>query len=280
MAPLRTTLAWVGVASALLASCGSKGGSPGAAGAASSSAGASVNSAGSAPGGASNSGGADIGAGAGNAPGAGAEAGGASAVGGANAVGGASAVGDIDCRAKGDGKSTITLINHCTQVLSFRGSKIEGGDLAPGAHACRDVGSATESIPAIRYWGFIGADPGGEKYTLAELTLNTDFNDFDWYNISHVDAHNLPMQIRAVDMPSCRVLTCAQSLLANCPPEGQFKDASGNVVSCVSPDRNDPNSPVAKYFEASCKDAYSWSGDDADSVVACAGEDYDIVFCP
>ena len=70
------------------------------------------------------------------------------------------------------------------------------------------MGTAVEAIDAIRFWGYIGEDPGGEKYTLAELTLNTDFNDFDWYNISHVDAHNLPMRIIPVDMPDCRVLTC------------------------------------------------------------------------
>jgi hypothetical protein len=189
-------------------------------------------------------------------------------------------VGPIACRATGDDKSTITLVNKCTQALSFRGSDIDGGELQPGEHACRDVGSATESIPAIRYWGFIGEDPGGEKHTLAELTLNTDFNDFDWYNISHVDAHNLPMQVEAVDMPDCRVLTCAESLLEGCPAEGQLHGTGGELISCFSPNRDDPNSVVAQYFEASCDDAYSWSGDDSESVAACAGEDFDVVFCP
>ncbi len=204
--------------------------------------------------------------------GAAAEAG--AATGGAN-----NASGEITCRAQGDGKSTITLLNQCTSPLTFAGSKITGGTLAPGEHACRDVGSATESIPAVRYWGWLGEDPGNERYTLAELTLNTNFNDFDFYNISHVDAHNLPMQVQPVAMPNCRVLTCAMSLLANCPSVGQERDASGKVISCFSPDRNDPNSVVAQYFEAGCKDAYSWSGDN-DSVAACAGEDYDVVFCP
>jgi hypothetical protein len=187
---------------------------------------------------------------------------------------------EIMCRSTGDGKSTITLINLCAVELSYRGSGIEGGVLAPGAHACVDAGSATEEIPAIRYWAYSGEDPGGERYTLAELTLNTTFNDFDWYNISHVDAHNLPMQVMAVDMPECRTLTCAESLLEGCPAEGQLKDGSGTVISCFSPNRDDANSAVAQYFEASCADAYSWSGDDQDSVVACAGEDYDVTFCP
>ncbi len=188
--------------------------------------------------------------------------------------------GPIDCRAKDDGKSTITLINHCQSTLSVRGSDIQGAELMPGEHACRDVASDVESLPAIRFWGFIGEDPGGERYTLAELTLNTDFNDFDWYNISHVDAHNLPMQVSAVEMPKCRTLSCPNSLLPDCPAEGQLKDASGTVISCFSPHRDDKDSVVAQYFEAGCADAYSWSGDDQESVVACAGEDYDVVFCP
>jgi hypothetical protein len=202
------------------------------------------------------------------------------AAGGTPSTGGAPLVGPIECRASGDGKSTITLINHCGEALTFAGSDIEGGLLQPGEHACRDVGDAVMELPAIRFWGYIGMDPGGERYTLAELTLNTDFNDFDWYNISHVDAHNLPMQVSAFEKPNCRTLTCADSLIPNCPAEGQLKDAQGKVISCFSPNRDDANSTVAKYFEAGCADAYSWSGDDQESVVACAGEDYDVVFCP
>jgi hypothetical protein len=195
--------------------------------------------------------------------------GGGSAEGGRGGQGsGAPGSGPIDCRAKGDGKSTVTLINHCQGSLSYRGSGLTGGELAPGEHACEHVGNTVESIPAIRFWGFIGPDPGGERYTLAELTLNTDFNDFDWYNISHVDAHNLPMQVSAVAMPSCRTLTCGKSLLEGCPAEGQLEDQAGKLISCFSPQRDDRNSQVAKYFEAGCADAYSWSGDDQDSVVA------------
>lgn len=193
---------------------------------------------------------------------------------------GGGAAGPVECRKAGDGKSTISFINQCPGTLSFRGSKIEGGELKQGEHACRDVGDVATEIPAIRFWGFIGEDPGGERYTLAELTLNTSFNDFDWYNISHVDASNLPMSVTAVDMPKCRTLSCPNSLLPDCPAIGLVKDSKGNVISCYSPMRDDKNSVVAQYFEMSCKDAYSWSGDDQESVVACAGEDYDVTFCP
>jgi len=188
-------------------------------------------------------------------------------------------IGPIDCRAAGDGITTITFVNGCDAPLSYRGSMIDGGELAPGAHACHDLGDAVVPISAIRYWGFVGRDPGGEHHTLAELTLNTDFNDFDWYNISHVDAHNLPMQIVPFGMDDCRTLSCAENLLPGCPSEGLFH-VGDELVACYSPERDNPDSPVAQYFEASCADAYSWSGDDAESVATCTGEDFDIVFCP
>lgn len=190
------------------------------------------------------------------------------------------APGEVDCRASGDGKTTLAFVNKCDQPLRFTGSRIGGGELGPGQFACRDVGTSEEPLSSLRYWAYAGSDPGGGRYTLAEMTLNTDFNDFDWYNISHVDAHNLPMAIVPVDQPDCRTLSCPESLLAQCPEVGRRKDASGATISCVSPDRDDPENPVAAYFEAQCDDAYSWSGDDQESMAACAGEDYDIVFCP
>ncbi|MGK3966777.1 thaumatin family protein [Sorangium sp. So ce118] len=187
---------------------------------------------------------------------------------------------EVDCRTAGDGKSTLAFVNKCDQPLQFLGSLIDGGELGPGQFACRDVGTSEEPLSSLRYWAYAGSDPGGGRHTLAEMTLNTDFNDFDWYNISHVDAHNLPLAIVPVDLPDCRTLSCPESLLARCPEVGRYKDASGATVSCVSPDRDEPANPVAVYFEEQCKDAYSWSGDDQESMAACAGEDYDIVFCP
>jgi hypothetical protein len=192
--------------------------------------------------------------------------------------------GDIACRVAGDGKTTLAFVNRCASTVSFAGSDIAGGTLAPGAVACVDVGSATEAISGKRYWGWVGTDPGPERHTLAEFTFNTDFHDFDWYDISHVDAFNLPMQIVPVGHADCPTLTCAADFLLGCPAVGQYRDSSGQIVACVSPERDNPQSPVVQYFE-SCDDAYAWSGDDANGsdpspMRACAGEDWDIVFCP
>ena len=193
-------------------------------------------------------------------------------------------VGEITCRMAGDGKTTLVFVNGCGGTLTFAGSDIAGGTLAPGAHQCVDIGTATEALSSKRYWGWLGADPGPEHHTLAEFTFNTSFHDFDWYDISHVDAHNLPMQIVPVGHPDCHTLSCPMELLSGCPTVGQYRDSSGKVVACVSPERNNPTSPVVQSFEA-CDDAYAWSGDDANGtdpspMRACAGEDWDIVFCP
>ncbi|HSC88320.1 MAG TPA: thaumatin family protein, partial [Polyangiaceae bacterium] len=139
----------------------------------------------------------------------------------------------IDCRTAGDGKTTVVFVNGCNRALEYRGSDMPGGTLQPGAFACVDVGSNVETISSKRYWGFIDEDPGGEHHTLAKFTFNTDFYDFDWYNISHVDAHNLPMQIVPVERPDCQVLTCEESWLATCPEAGKYEDSQGQVVSCV-----------------------------------------------
>ena len=204
-------------------------------------------------------------------------------------VGGANASIDpgqipVDCVHDGDGKTTLAFVNGCAKSVSFRGSDIAGATLTPGAFQCVDIGSDVEALSAKRYWGFSGEDPGAEHHTLAELTFNTDFNDFDWYNISHVDAFNLPIQIVPLARPKCDVLTCADDWLEACPSIGHYEDSQGAVVACVSPERDNPDSPVARFFEA-CDDGYAWSGDDQKGtdpspVRACAGEDWKIVFCP
>ncbi|MBN2715174.1 MAG: hypothetical protein JXX14_04920 [Deltaproteobacteria bacterium] len=186
---------------------------------------------------------------------------------------------DGECAVHGDGLSSLQFVNQCGDVLTFKGSDIESGMLPPGQSDCRHLGSEVAPISSIRFWGYIGPDPGGEHHTLAEMTLNTDFYDFDWYNISHVDAFNLPMAIVPLEMSDCPTKSCPDDLLPDCPEIGQFL-IDGNLVSCVSPDRNNPDSVVARYFDEGCTEAYSWSGDDADSMAACAGEDYAIVFCP
>lgn len=216
----------------------------------------------------------------------GSSGGGSTPTGGQDGLGGGDSdpTGAIACRTDGDGKTTLAFVNRCADPLAYAGSELTGGLLDPGQVVCIDIGSDVEALSAKRYWGWVGEDPGAEHHTLAEFTFNTDFHDFDWYNISHVDAFNLPMQIVPAARADCDTLTCAEDLLTSCPTVGAYEDEAGTITACVSPDRDDPSSPVAMYFER-CDDAYAWSGDDQQGddpspVKACAGEDWDIVFCP
>lgn len=250
----------LGAASLLLVACGT-----------------STSSVGNAAGGAN--GGASVGGtSTGGASGGGTSTGGASIAG---ASGGGAQSGD--CVHDGDGRTTLAFVNRCAKPVTFAGSDIQGSTLASGALRCIDVGNATDAISSKRYWGYSESDPGAGKYSLAEFTFNTDFQDFDWYNISYVDAFNLPLQIVPLARSNCKTLTCATDLLSACPEVGRF-ELAGKLVACVNPDRNDGSNPVARYFE-SCDDAYAWSGDDQNGsdpspVRACAGEDWQIVFCP
>jgi hypothetical protein len=214
-------------------------------------------------------------------------AGRASAEAGGGAGGGAageSATGtDLGCLHDGDGKTTLAFVNGCSSTVTYEGSDIDSGTLSPGSVECVDIGTDVEELSAKRYWGFTGEDPGAEHHSLAEFTFNTDFYDFDWYNISYVDAFNLPLAIAPASRPDCDQLRCADDFLAGCPSEGKL-ELDGAVVACVSPERNDGESPVALFFEQ-CDDAYAWSGDDQagddpSPVRACAGEDWVITFCP
>jgi hypothetical protein len=209
--------------------------------------------------------------------------GGKTTQGGSSAAAGAATVA-ADCRKEGDNKTTLVFVNNCAQTVNYRGSDVTGGTVAAGAFACVDVGNATDAINSKRYWGYVGSDPGAEHHSLAEFTFNTDFYSMDWYNISYVDAFNLPLAIVPSTRPKCRQLVCPQDFLMACPAEGQYRDGSGTVVSCVSPNRDDPNGPVVQLFEQ-CNDAYAWSGDDQKGsdpspMIGCEVEDFDIVFCP
>lgn len=192
------------------------------------------------------------------------------------------------CLAPADGNTSLRFINKCSFDISFTGNNITGGVLAPGQESCRTIGSITDHMITKRYWGFRkGEDPGFEHHSLAEFGFNELFyghTSWDWFNLSHVDANNLPLKIVPYEVGggttcSGQTRSCPMDLLTNCPAEGRLNNAGGQIIACVSHDRDNPNSPVAKYFDAGCSQSYSWSGDDS-VMAACNAGDFDIVFCP
>ena len=192
------------------------------------------------------------------------------------------------CLVANDGQTSLRFINKCSFDIDFAGNNITGGSLGVGQESCRTIGSITAYMPTKRYWGFRkGEDPGFERRSLAEFGFNEVFYSYtswDWFNLSHVDAHNLPLKIVPYDVAggttcSGQTRSCPQNLLTNCPAVGQLRNAAGQIISCWSPERDNPNSVVAKYFDAGCSQSYSWSGDDS-VMAACNAEDFDIIFCP
>lgn len=196
--------------------------------------------------------------------------------------------GDTGCLNTGDGDTTLRFINNCSFPVVFAGTRIPGGRLNSRAQACQTVGKNWERMISMRYWGFReGNDPGYARRSLAEFGFNQVFagySSWDWFDLSYVDAHNLPLKIVPYELGSgktCAAQTrsCPQNLLPGCPNVGKLRNSRGEVISCVSPDRDNPNSPVVKYFDMSCNQAYSWSKDDS-VMAACNAGDFDIVFCP
>ena len=192
------------------------------------------------------------------------------------------------CNLAADGATSLRFINKCTFPITFAGNNITGGNLSAGSSACRTIGSVTDHMITKRYWGFRqGEDPGFEHYSLAEFGFNEAFagyNSWDWFNLSHVDANNLPLKIIPYELGTTKTCvnqtrSCPMDLITNCPDVGKLRNAAGKVIACVSHDRDNPNSPVAKYFDTGCTQSYSWSGDDS-VMAACNAEDFDIVFCP
>jgi hypothetical protein len=241
---------------------------------------------------------------------------------GATAALGLGSVGLSSSRAWAD-SGTFTLVNQSGQTIwpGVYGSNSipDGGgfELASGA-------STTLTVPANwsgRIWartycttnsdgsfscetGDCGAlacngATGSASATLAEFTLGGGSAP-DYYDVSLVDAFNLPMTIAPQGGSGCTTAGCSANLLTGCPSGLQSVDSSGNLVACLSActvyqtdeacctgaaaTNCDPSqAPVdsASYFKSGCPDAYSYANDPVTSTLACSGASgYVITFYP
>lgn len=220
---------------------------------------------------------------------------------------------------------TFTLVNQTGQTIwpGVAGSSVPNGggwELSAGA-------STTISVPSNwsgRIWArtYCNFDQSGSgscetgdcggvlscngatgqsNVSLAEFTLGGGSVP-DYYDVSLVDAFNLPMTITAQGGSGCTTAGCSANLLPSCPSELQDKDASGNLVACLSACSafggdeacctgaadsastcNPAAAPVdsASYFKSGCPDAYSYAYDSVTSTFACQGASgYTITFLP
>jgi hypothetical protein len=220
---------------------------------------------------------------------------------------------------------TLTLVNQTGQTIwpGVAGNFVPNG----GGWELPAGGSTTVSVPANwsgRVWartscnfgdsgdgGCETGDCGGllacngttgaANATLAEFTLGGG-NSPDYYDVSLVDAFNVPITITPQGGPGCDTAGCMANLDPGCPSELQDVDSSGNIVACLSscskfgddqycctgsfdsPSTCDPAGwPVnsASYFKSACPDAYSYAFDSVTSVFTCQGASgYLITFLP
>jgi hypothetical protein len=220
---------------------------------------------------------------------------------------------------------TFTLVNQTGQTIwpAVAGNSVPNGggwELAAGA-------SSTFSVPpnwSGRIWArtyctfdasgsgscetgdcgaglACGGAAGQPSATLAEFTLGNG-TAADYYDVSLVDAFNLPMTITPQGGSGCVTAGCSGNLLPGCPSELQDTDASGNVVACLSACTkfggdeacctgsansvsacNPAAAPVdsASYFKSGCPDSYSYAYDTVTAAFACQGASgYVITFLP
>ncbi len=142
--------------------------------------------------------------------------------------------------------------------------------------------------------------------TLFEINMGSQGSDLDFYDISNVDAYNLPIAVIPVpgsysganshDPFSCGSIAFAQDLDATCPAPLQVTNpVTGAVVDCKNQCGVDGLKEIplcttctgagecetnvySLAFKNACPGCYSFSYDDATSTYACLGADYEVIF--
>ena len=142
--------------------------------------------------------------------------------------------------------------------------------------------------------------------TLFEINMGSQGGDVDFYDISNVDAYNLPIAVIPVpgsysganpnDPFSCGSIAFAQDLDAVCPPPLQTINSQNHKVvdctnqcgvdglktiplcaTCTGSGQCETNA-YSLVFKTACPGCYSFSYDDATSTYACRGADYEVIF--
>jgi Thaumatin family len=219
----------------------------------------------------------------------------------------------------------FTLVNQTGQTIwpGVAGTYVPNGggfELPPGGTAtlgvppnwsgriwartfCNFDGSGNGSCETGDCGGVLACNgaTGTASATLAEFTLGNGTAP-DYYDVSLVDAFNLPMTITPQGGSGCATAGCTANLAPGCPSGLQSVDASGNIVACLSscsmyggdqycctgsagsPASCNPDGwPVdsASYFKSGCPDAFSYAFDSVTSTFTCqGGSGYVITFFP
>lgn len=209
----------------------------------------------------------------------------------------------------------ISVQNSCGSVITV--GVLTNGVGSPGPEQSFDLTpGASNSFTKTDSWGgrlwarygcsgssgkdltHCGTPGATNPATLAEFFFK-GFGGKDFYDISLVDGYNLAMSISpqggtAANGYSCGSPKCS---IASCPSEFAVKDATSNVISCMSAcsktgseqdcctgAHNTPDvckaSGNALLIKEACPDAYSFAYDDQSSTFECSAEAFTVTFCP
>ncbi|CAK9223174.1 unnamed protein product [Sphagnum jensenii] len=184
-----------------------------------------------------------------------------------------------------DADTQINIVNQCSQTISAcqtdQSGQITSYALGSGASQLIDVG--TTWLGGV-IWGYPGgsADPtdcntAKPQADLAEFT--TGDNNQDSYDISIVNAYNLPLQIAPTSSgstcgsPSCTINNLNSFCQPPNTPTGPPGDGCYNNATSPSPGPNP--------FPTACPEAISYTTDTTGKVYGCqTGTNYEVVFCP
>lgn len=180
-----------------------------------------------------------------------------------------------------DNVVAVRFQNNCDVKVKI--GRMGSGDfasLSPGNAYERRIGSDSLTHPSYAFYAYrINEHPGFGNMSLAEFTFNPNGSKQDFYDVSYVDAFNIPMTIRPANNGSCPTAGCKAKLNLNCPA-GNRIHKDGKVIACSKfGDRDTPNNPAAAHFERHCPEAYSWSKDDW-ATKGCFAQDYIVTLCP
>ena len=143
---------------------------------------------------------------------------------------------------------------------------------------------------------------GGQPSSLVEFLFNGWAGSNatqDYYDISLVDAFNLPVGITPMGGQGlCHAPVCRANILTQCRSDLQVKNAQGQVVTCLSEcsryqsdptccrgangtPSTCPRPPGQQVVKNACPDAYSYAYDDGTSTWNCTNPSgYTVTFCP
>ncbi|KAI8009184.1 Thaumatin-like protein 1 [Camellia lanceoleosa] len=224
--------------------------------------------------------------------------------------------------------STFTVTNNCPQTI-WPGTLAGSGTLQLSTTGFKLDSGQSVKIPAFpgwsgRIWARTGCkfdesgvgtcqtgDCGGRlecdgvgaapPASLFEITMGTNADEKDFYDVSIVDGYNLPLIAAPQEVFGvCNATGCVSDLNTGCPKELQVVDGDNGGVGvvgcksaceafgldqyCCSGEFANPTtcrpSSYSTIFKTACPRAYSYAFDDGTSTFTCKASDYAIIFCP